>query len=400
MRQLAVFLEPERSWRFQVSRPGWDILGELRRCGVLRWRSWSDIAVHDKKHVFVHWVSGFVLSVLVIWLVGALILPLPDLWEYDESLGMVVHAPHTIQTDRTEGWGETRFGAHGAQGLTTVPAGAQPHVCFLGDSYVQGGQVDLREHFYNLYNRAVSDGDYAVAYGFSGRDCSIYFELMKGLPRVFPDIRTYVVFLGVDDIVPNGTSQILNPPQFIYRPRPRPLLQYRDELYRIRANFAWMLLKLAKESAETFRIRPGPVTEQHVPTVRSRYAKSEAAYAAFWRALVKSALDAAGDRELVIVVKEMLPEVEAGQIERQVDNAQMLDRFVRIARQSNVTVLDMRRVSLRHYEDTGEFAKGFICTYPGEGHWNEVGHRLVAETMESWLSQDGVDSADEREGRE
>ena len=337
--------------------------------------------LRNKKILF-GWCFGFVLSVAVIWLAGSFVLPLPDLWEFDEQLNIAVHLPGTIQSEKEGGGnGRTQFNAHGAQGLETVPPGEVPRICFMGDSFVQGGQVPLDDHFYNLYNRSIDNQRYAIAYGFSGRGCPVFLELIKTIPNVFSQIDTYVIFLGVDDILPNGTTQRLDPPEFIYKPRPRPLHGLRKKLYAVRASFLWEFLKQSKEANDDIRIRPGPVQSGSRPSHQQAYRDNKPRYDVFWQKFMQDAVALAGQRHVIIAIKETVPKIEAGTLQRTINRAQILEGFIDVARALDVEVIDMRDEFLKHFDQTEEFSKGFIWTYPGEGHWNRTGHQIVANSM-------------------
>ncbi len=346
------------------------------------------------KKILLRWCCGFGLSIVLIWLVGTLVLSLPDLWQFDTQLNIMIHAPGTAQIEWQEGAGRTQFNAHGAQGLETIPAGSTPQVCFFGDSYVQAGQVALGKNFYNLYNRDITNQRYAIAYGFSGRDCPVYFELMKTIPNVFSQVDTYVLFLGVDDILPNGITQKLDPPEFVYKPRPRPLHDLRKCLYEAKANFLWELLKRSKDAMDDIRFRPGPVHQRSPRSNQPVNSENKHAYDVFWKTLIDTALASAEQRRVVIAIKETVPRIEAGSIKRTITNAQILDGFIRVARECNVDVIDLRNDFLAHFDETGEFPKGFAWTYPGAGHWNQTGHRIIADSMIEYFSDNSSITGD------
>lgn len=63
------------------------------------------------------------------------------------------------------------------------------------------------------------------------------------------------------------------------------------------------------------------------------------------------------------------------------NDPQLEARFIACCNENQIPVIDMTKPMADHFENTYEPSYGFANTKPGEGHLNEVGHRLIAEAV-------------------
>ena len=61
--------------------------------------------------------------------------------------------------------------------------------------------------------------------------------------------------------------------------------------------------------------------------------------------------------------------------------------FADLCKTKGIGFTSLEKPLLRHLKDTGKFPKGFHNSRPWEGHYNADGHRLAAEAIHAWISE-------------
>jgi lysophospholipase L1-like esterase len=339
-----------------------------------------------------HWLVGLVLSLALVWGAGALLLDSVQPVALDPALGRYVPQPGTTFHTRGEGFAVSTAGEHGMRGL---PGGALPQgakVVFWGDSFVEGLQVDDQDRMAQVFTQLASQAGLPVMGVGIGTGGDTLIDCIVKAPdyaRVLTPVRLNVFVLGrISDVLPDNPR----PCRANFFSTPAPHIEQADcppsELS-LRLAPALARLELGGLFHAYLRLRAlaprlslGPVELQAMTTGAVPSADHDSA----WDFLLDQARRSAGN-QLLFLYLPMRPLPQNGAVSLSDPEGGTAQAFAAACARHKIPFLNLGPALTAHYQATGRFPRGFFNTPPGSGHLNEVGHRLVAQTLVQHLQE-------------
>ena len=341
------------------------------------------------------WALGFVVGTLVMWAVS---------FHFLRSVIPYVRSPITdsvIPTEghahdfRTEGWATTHFGKYGIGGITDVTAVSGPKVAIWGDSHVQGLHVaDGDKVAQQVTQISADDGIPVTGVGIALGDRVVgdYCFQLSRYERIV-DPRCHFIVLGNDmsDVCPDGLV-FLSKPKFHFRDRnfhpPMTGGRARGILERWRLRFLWRAMRVSLKTGpglaewRKFRFSVGPMPSVIPDPKRSDPTGCLDA----WRYLLKE-IRQQTSRPVIFIYTPETPFIEKGRVRFDDPAGPMAEGFKNACRTVGIAFIDLTRDFEEFYRRTGVFPRGFHNGFISRGHWNEHGHRLVAEAIVRYLRE-------------
>lgn len=341
------------------------------------------------------WITGAALATMLIWGLGAATVTDAVPWAYSDVAQRHVPLPGATVFQNKEGRGFTAFGPDGFQGLPDDYA-SKRLLPIMGDSYIEAFQVDMREKVFTRFNeiRRERADLYAVGLGRSDQNLSDVYFLLPRYLRAYPQIAGVVLLLHPSDVLPNGTNQRLIP-------SPEPRAEFSETLHV--PEFPWLgpiLLKTklsifywpAKQflvSLPSFRVRPGPAAgNTPAPPGFAPLSKTRLPYPdsieAFWRSAIRQ-IRSRTNIPLLILMATHAARIHNGRVVYDRPTEEIETRFAEVCRKEHVPVILLYDRFSRHVRSGGALPRGFANSRPGRGHFNAVGHQLLAEAISDYL---------------
>jgi lysophospholipase L1-like esterase len=347
-------------------------------------------AAHDAAFsVFVKWVAGFFIATGIVWVYGLFFLSDARPKYFDPLVKRWVEPPGRTYRIADEGWGSVTYGPHGIQ--SAMPRDGQPLVVFWGDSFAEGmGGVrpeQKMEAVVTELGRALRPSPVAISTGVHGdRASEIYFGFQhyrSVLPR--PSLNVYLV--NPHNFVVNGTTIHAEPGQPVFTETFDTAYASRRRVWnvlaKLRANFITTGILEAMDRGTVMRFRIGPATPE------ARKGIDDVAFS--YEQLVREirALKDAVNGPLLILLRPDLPRLFHDRIYYADPNAACAEAIRAACEREHVDFIYPIERFRRFTRETNLIPVGFRNTKPDEGHFNEHGHRLIAETVIDYLLQHG-----------
>lgn len=331
---------------------------------------------------FCRWVVGLAIATVLIWGVGIFFADTPGYWEYESTSGLYHPAEYT-RYSRQEGRGWTQFGPFGLQNLQDTNESHRPTVLLLGDSHIEAGQIPGDQAVASCFNRMqVSSGslDRMIAWGVSGASFSTYLSWAPFILEKQPSIEKCFILVETDDFYRQylvwGEDGELQTEKMSF-----PLMAYRGMLVRLGLNSFWDFLKTMNSSVASFRIRTGPVRAS-LPSMSQPASRED-----IRRALMLLRDRMGGANKCCLVLNTLWPKLLAGNIEVRDPDEEFKLMLKEESHQLGIDVIELHGPFSRWLQEHQKFLRGFSNTPPGQGHWNEDGHRVVAEVISAYLDE-------------
>jgi len=313
----------------------------------------------------------------------------PVIYKYDKLLNKYVYYPATHIKWRSEGWGNTVVGKHGVNAITDITKHSQAKVCIWGDSYVEAHQVDDDEKMSQILNALLAENKYrnliAFDVGMSGHEIADYYFDIPRYEKIVPSITAhFIVLTNFNDTLPKtkptGEERVgvflENPHRLALRQNFKPKYhRFKYLLYKYSVYFIWEPVRRFL-SAE---IRFVPGTRQMVSDKKSAKTYPEIREEAWTFLLTK--LHFQTRKPIVFVYCPPIPTIIKGQIIHIEPDAELKKDFAKLANVHQIKFIDVSDRFIKSYQDHGSFPRGFSNSRPSEGHFNAVGHKIVAQAI-------------------
>jgi len=333
---------------------------------------------------FFHWVLGFILATGFIWLISMFCITDISNRQWNPDVGDYIVKGRRCIYD--EGCGCVNFSPDGIIGTADGLSSTLPHVIIWGDSYVESFNVGDEWAVYHQLSVLSQKSTFpckGIAVAQSGRDISHHILLMPYYNQKVPNIRLHVIVFTLNDILPNGRTLVAdgdvpcqwhpNMPELMWL---RPWIQHYD------LDWLWEVLNTSRTSFQNLRISIGPVKSRSLPP---NIAQSETDHTAFWEKLLRQLRESAGGKEVLLVYHAYCPQIKDGWVDFRDSDSKQVESFKSLCRQQSIPVLALTEQFCDYYRCTGRFPRGFCNSFPGKGHWNRAGHRLVAQAILDYL---------------
>lgn len=272
------------------------------------------------------------------------------------------------------------------------PEDRSPLLAIIGDSYVEAAQVDNVETMHGILSNKTTTRGRVYSFGSSGSPLSNYLAYANYAMTEFNADALVFIIIGND--FDQSLTSYMNIPgghYFLDGSNPLKLVRrdYQPALFRrvlrhsALARYVVLNLQLNWRSIENRFRNDGENAElEYVGNTRAnfnakRISDAQSAVDRFFELLPD--LTGLANDKILFVVDGMRPQLYDPSTLKQA-NGSYFDRmrkyFATVASSWGYEVIDMQPIFLkRHSRDGTRFE------YPTDGHWNEFGHALVAESI-------------------
>ena len=275
-----------------------------------------------------------------------------------------------------------------------IPEDESPLLAIIGDSYVEAAQVENRNSMHGLLSQETKGKGRVYSFGLSGSPLSDYLAYAIYALNEFNAKALVIVVVGND--FDESLTKYKNAPGFYYfsdvsnqlelvRIDYQPTLVAR--LLRRSALIRYMAfnLQLNWQSIENiFGNNEADAEGKFVGNTRSdfdeeRISDSERAVDYFLEELpLRTGL---GNDRILFVIDGMRPYIYQPETLMKVKGSYfglMRKYFIRVAMSKGYEVIDLQPIFIKRHE-----IEGIRFEFPTDLHWNEAGHRLVAEEIKA-----------------
>ncbi len=298
------------------------------------------------------------------------------------ELGRTLTSAGYLYRHRREGRGETRFGRYGLPAIEDVRAIEGPSVAIWGDSYVEALQVADEDKV----AQRVTQGSEArlggritgVALARGGWAVPDYVFLLPRVEKLFAPRAHVVILAAIEDALPDGTRFTLpgGLPQLTERVAPAKAPRARQLLAGAGLHFLWAGVRNASGSGRSLRFRPGPRSAKPKTDKHDEAAELPPTGAVEF---LLDRLKAGTDKPIIFVYTPSVPRIRRGIVDLVDPDQAAADVVAAACASRGIDFVNLGPVFTKAYRETGAFPRGFHNGVPSRGHWNERGHRLVAE---------------------
>lgn len=341
------------------------------------------------------------LRLLLIWIPAALLALVAavllytlaisrDRTVYDEAVYegyRLVGAPGTTQLYTWEGFGITSYGENGLVVDKELNFDV-PRILFLGDSYVEAKQVSDAAKFTELvesdWNRSHPDQPVqTLNLGMAGQDIRTYISFGRNMDREFAPSKVFVM-LNQQDFLP-----LANDPDLLaayqadhnvklVKPEKLSGLQEIISATPVRQFFLRLLLQ-----TNGFRASGGGGDKTAQAELAGNTSDVLLGKEASVAAQLQALKDIWGDR-LVIVYNTYIPAYG-----KDAPPTYEPDTLMHEAAKQNIPVVNLYGSMLNAFR-THNPPRGFQNTTLGVGHFNQTGHRVIADQVLNYLAETGM----------
>lgn len=272
------------------------------------------------------------------------------------------------------------------------PGEQSPLLAIIGDSYVEATQVENQDTMYGLLQQETVGVGRVYSFGASGSPLSTYLAYAQYATKEFNADALVFIIVGNDfdeSLMKNksapGFHYFLNESDCLRLVR----IDYQPTLIRriLRksklARYAYFNFKLALQSIENMLDDPGGNLEgKYVGYTRAdfdeeRISDSKNVIDEFFEELpLQTGL---GNEKILFIIDGMRPHLYDPALLMQAKGSYfdlMRAYFIEVAEEEGYEVIDMQPVFKNKHEN-----EGIRFEFPSDGHWNEAGHKLVAEQI-------------------
>jgi hypothetical protein len=329
---------------------------------------------------------SFLLSLVPLWLLGAIFLTSPTVCRWDDSLGLPIPVAGTCKQEREENWNSFIFGQLGLE-KNDAERLASAEVLIFGDSYIEADMVSPQER---MQNKLSEMGIPAVGIGVSGNSCVENYHLMGIYNKLVPNVTTNVILIAdiTDILPPERTTDFLSlKPAYPFRKIEGRLGEIS---YYLRLMAFRNLLKKAKMACHNCLDWQGNHWRDNVTNIESKECLDTSHYEEYWRNMLSALKNQAPNGRLMIVYVPIVPSIQDNSLSTSNDDAEIIRRFSKVCVDFNLIgggLIDISPRLCDYASCTRRLPRGFFNTKPGAGHLNGDGHRLVANAISEVLTK-------------
>jgi hypothetical protein len=313
--------------------------------------------------VSVQLLAALIVAVLFCWFVSVATLPTILDMHWDPVLGENTPVPGSIKRHTLEGWATTIFGQHGLPGGPEKFEPSDYNVAIWGDSFVESFQVSDKDKICHLLAR-MSRPKFLINFLPVARSG-------WNLNDVIGRLDAYTKKMGLDFhvIVINGIRDFNNLDlSWDLKTQTPSEHWYRQLVYNFRLNFVRPFYKTIRSASE-IDLMPGPRKVRQPNTLEvSQLSQSR-----------------------VLAVVNRLRHLTQGRLllvyhDAKIDGSENIgDSLGRACAMADVPFVNLKS----HYKspDPKLYFRGFWNSKPGAGHWNPIGHGLVARIIYAKLNE-------------
>jgi hypothetical protein len=332
------------------------------------------------------WAAGLVLATLIIWPLTAPFLTTFTHYKWDPQLQRYVEPEGFVKASMTEGWAQSHYGKHGIIGIPDVMAVHEPKIILWGNSFVEGAQLSddlkLARQTTDLFRqRGLPVVAVPVVHpGWSLADCCLRIPEYE---KLVDPVCHVVVVTTMKDTLPDGRA-FVDRPEFAIRdsfalPAHQDQMAAMNRLHLLFLGrvmgMAGRLLESDGSAALRFTCGPAPHSPAPLPTCADPESRRKA-----WDFLL-GYLRSRTKRPIVLFYAAQVPTILKGAIQYDDPDRQPMEEFAGACRRHGIEFVNVTSAYCDFYRQTGCFPLGYINGFVSHGHWNQYGHRLMAEAI-------------------
>lgn len=309
----------------------------------------------------------------------------PVAWIYTPNgASRAVRKPYSILVHGTEGYSISRIDSNGYTN-SDYPLREQ-YVLMMGASHSQGKEIAPQEKYSELVNAELTNGAEELAvYNIScdGHFLPSLINHFMSAVASYPNAKCITIEIGSTDYAVEEFEGALNQPQNVD-------LRSTEQLFQ-QLSAPNKLKQFMKEG---------------FPLIAMIKSQQEAALAAHRASQKTGGAAVIDDDEYKTVVKRCLELIRSecdvpilfvyhpstviqpdGTLS--IERSTTVDIFSELCYADGIDFIDIGDRFLAHYSEYYELPYGFSNTTPGNGHLNQVGHQIMAETILDYLTEVG-----------
>lgn len=333
-----------------------------------------------------HWGLGIVGSWMVTWLLAPWLLDSILVRVADPILNVATLQPGRVVRWRSEGCGDTTIGPHGLPGWQPRPRSER--IILWGDSQVEGLCVNDAEKISNQViaianSQSLSPLD-CLSLGRSGADAREWQDLMAAAEALWQPVLHVWVVTELSDLLvlaPEFGSQV--PPREV---TPSPGWVKLAAAVRAEALFTAAKRILRDPHSGGLRRLDFRVGPRETSSLEHRaYVVANEQQNRQWADTVAAAvseLERQFPQRLVLVYAPGTPTLSRPMLSEHPDDA-LFELISERLLANGVETVDLRPAFLHLWQTRRRLPRGFHNGFPGSGHLNADGNRLIAEAIVS-----------------
>ncbi len=297
-------------------------------------------------------------------------------------------------------WRANNCGWNSASDYVTGIGSQKPLIAVIGDSYVEGFQVDVDQRFPARLQQLSGDAYPVYSFGISGAALSQYLHISRYVNQVFQP-RILVINVVHNDF-DESLANLGRVPRFLQiAPRDGAFVELPPEpfqnsgflrLCRLSAVFRYLEMNLGV--SQLIKNISWPWHQRKIPLYNANIdvealSRDRDLISRGIRYLVATIKAENADKRVIIQIDAPRLDIYTHNLAH--SNIRWLHELLRDAcRESGVEFLDLTDAFRRHFEAHGQY---FETAWAGEGHWNRLGHEVAARALWERLQDSGGQAA-------
>jgi hypothetical protein len=314
-------------------------------------------------------------------------------YEYEPDIDDWVAKSDSVHYRRSEGWAKTKYGKYGVPAIKDISHLKGDVIAFWGDSFVAGFHVNDKKKIAQVFTQLSRQKGYsdltAIGIGRAGANFADYYYKIPKYEKLTP-IRAHIfVIAQISDLLPleNGNlGQFKSEPELAFVKSRWSLSRLKiyvgQILYKLRAQFIYKFIKTIRNTQLRFSPGIADKPSSKLPTDISLKKKKESIEFLLTNISKQTRLP------IILIYCPGIPYIEENKISYK-DNDQQLWQLTTEAAKTfgQIHCISMRDDFIKDYETTNRFSRGFLNTFPGKGHFNETGHRIIAKRVFDYVME-------------
>jgi hypothetical protein len=339
-------------------------------------------------------ISVFV-SFLFIWVIGYFFCNSLPSYKFDTILNKYIYEPGTVYKHRTEGNATTLKGMYGINGIEDITKVRGQKVIIWGDSYVEAHQVSdnnkMPQVVTSLLRSNSVDGMISFGVGMSGDSVADYYHDMPKYETLATNVIAHFILISdIKDLLPDQETDKAravfksNPYRIMYNNwRPK----YQDVKRILNSLGLYFVWEPVKAFSSVNSVNFAPRTRSRIVTHEPFIQKFENDNFTESISFLLKKLRAQTASPIIIVYCPKVPIIREEWVSYKDPDLRFVNKLSSEASINNIAFVNLTRILIENFNETGNFSRGFVNAKPGYGHFNENGHRIIAKGIADYIQR-------------
>lgn len=348
------------------------------------------------KKIILVWIGGFFIALISFCLLCLVFYNSIEPNEYVSDINRLIPKSGLSHRDRKEGWGNTKYGKYGVNGIEDITKVEGDKVLLWGDSYVEGLSVNDSEktplQFNKIWQEKNKKSFTCAGIGASGTHLADYAHYAPIYEKIIPDIKAHVIFLhsdmvrfnedkqgGVLDFQNNDISFRFIPPNGKISPTKNKLILV---LRSLGLDFVWWIYNDLRTYKWRFNLgRSGAANTTAWKQYRQPIIMPDKKWNIDGYDFLIKKFKGATNKEIVFIYVPHVPYIFDNKILLKDRSRKFITKIKEKCNKNGIVFLNMEEDFKNYYTRTGKSPRGFANSRPFMGHFNSAGHKLVAKKL-------------------